>query len=140
MALGDNSRHRFAIHRVHLVSKCSWFSRFLVTIGQVAVAQSVAHSIVSNKKTSTVSEGKSKAHHGSQAVGGKGAAAASSGDGTSQVSVPGRGEGSIPITGARGSEGAAAIHQRMGPAREEERGVGRTTFIIKPRAIRPCTL
>ena len=72
------------------MSKCSWFSRFLVTIGQVAVAQSVAHSIVSNKKTSTVSEGKSKAHHGSQVVGGKGgAAAASSGDGTSQVSVLG---------------------------------------------------
>ena len=96
MKLGDNSRHRFAIHRVHFVSKCSWFSRFLVTIGQVAVAQSVAHSIVSNKKTSTVSEGKNKAHHGSQAVGGKGAVATSSGDGTSQVSVPGRGEGSKP--------------------------------------------
>ena len=96
MAPPDSSRHRFVIHRVHFVSKCSWFSRFLVTIGQVAVAQSVAHSIVSNKKTSTVSEGKNKAHHGSQAVGGKGAAAASSGDGTSQVSVPGRGEGSEP--------------------------------------------
>ena len=49
------------------------------------MAQSVAHSIVSNKKTSTVSEGKSKAHPGAGAAGGKGATT-SSGDGTSQVS------------------------------------------------------
>ena len=68
-----------------ILSKCSWFSRSLVTIGQVAVAHSVAQSMVSNKKTSTVSEGKTKGHHGSQITAGKGGAAVSSGDGTSQV-------------------------------------------------------
>ena len=63
-----------------------WFSRLSVTIGQVAMAQSVAHSMASNKKTSTVSDQKSKGHHGSQVTAGKtGGAAVSSGDGTSQV-------------------------------------------------------
>ena len=74
----------------------------------------MAHSIVSNKKTSTVSEGKNKAHHGSQAVGGKGAAAASSGDGTSQVSVLGRGEGSKAHHGNQGVGGKGAVAASSG--------------------------
>ena len=119
MAPSDSSRHRFAIHRVHLVSKCSWFSRFLVTIGQVAVAQSVAHSIVSNKKTSTVSEGKNKAHHGSQAVGGKGAAAASSGRWNQPGEYLREGKGSRAHHGSQGvgGKGAAAASSGMKPAR-----------------------
>ena len=56
------------------------------TLGQIAAAHSVAHSLVSNRKTSTISDQKSKdKHHAAMLGGGKAGMAASSGEGTSQV-------------------------------------------------------
>ena len=56
------------------------------TVGQVAAAQSVAHSIISNRKTSTVSDQRSKDKHHAGATA-KTAALGSSapGEGSSQV-------------------------------------------------------
>ena len=59
----------------------------LVTIGQIAAAHSVAHSMMSNRKTSTVSDQKSKDKHHGSTIGGKTAVGASSGEGGSQVYV-----------------------------------------------------
>ncbi len=72
------------------VDTCIWFSHLLVSIGQLAAAHSVAHSMASNRKTSTISDQKTKGDkHGSQVGAGKTAVGGTSGDGNSQVSHAG---------------------------------------------------
>ena len=59
-----------------------------VNIGHVVAAQSVAQSMTSNKKASTISDGKSKgAGAGLGGKAGAGQPAVSSGEGASQVSL-----------------------------------------------------